>query len=219
MVLGPGGWIELERSHSPSQQTRTAGRCRAAPTHLAQRRYRRTEPDDRRTNGPVIVAGHAYAGAVIAAANDERVKALVYVAALAPEEGRLSPKSFTAMKRIRKPPSSLLTKTDRLDARGRVLQRVRASRHGRSNCSIQSGTAADRTQVHPRAGSEAGVEIKPVLVSDRGRRPYDQSQNATFMANRMRARTHTFAVDHTPLLTAPEKVLQVIIAAAQETLS
>jgi hypothetical protein len=35
----------------------------------------------------VIVAGHAYAGAVIAAANDERVKALVYVAALAPEEG------------------------------------------------------------------------------------------------------------------------------------
>jgi pimeloyl-ACP methyl ester carboxylesterase len=35
----------------------------------------------------VIVAGHAYAGAVIAAANDERVKALVYVAALAPDEG------------------------------------------------------------------------------------------------------------------------------------
>jgi hypothetical protein len=35
----------------------------------------------------VIVAGHAYAGAVIAAMNEERVKALVYVAALAPEEG------------------------------------------------------------------------------------------------------------------------------------
>ena len=40
-----------------------------------------------RTHGPVIVAGHAYAGAVIATANDERVKALVYVAALAPDEG------------------------------------------------------------------------------------------------------------------------------------
>ena len=40
-----------------------------------------------RTEGPVIVAGHAYAGAVIATANDERVKALVYVAALAPDEG------------------------------------------------------------------------------------------------------------------------------------
>src|ERR1700744_2698371 len=40
-----------------------------------------------RTQGPVIVAGHAYAGAVIATAHDERVKGLVYVAALAPDEG------------------------------------------------------------------------------------------------------------------------------------
>src|SRR5260370_29448894 len=40
-----------------------------------------------RTQRPVTLAGHAYAGAVIATANDERVKALVYVAALAPDEG------------------------------------------------------------------------------------------------------------------------------------
>jgi pimeloyl-ACP methyl ester carboxylesterase len=40
-----------------------------------------------RTHGPVILAGHAYAGAVIAKAHEERVTALVYVAALAPEEG------------------------------------------------------------------------------------------------------------------------------------
>jgi len=40
-----------------------------------------------RTKGPVIVAGHAYAGAVIATADDARVKALIYVAALAPDEG------------------------------------------------------------------------------------------------------------------------------------
>src|SRR6202044_3345020 len=40
-----------------------------------------------RTTGPVILAGHAYAGAVIAAAHDNRVKSLVYIAALAPDEG------------------------------------------------------------------------------------------------------------------------------------
>ena len=40
-----------------------------------------------RTKGPLIVAGHAYAGAVIAGTDEERVKALVYVAALAPDEG------------------------------------------------------------------------------------------------------------------------------------
>src|SRR5580693_9026377 len=37
-----------------------------------------------RVNGPIVLAGHAYAGAVIGAVRDERVKALVYVAALAP---------------------------------------------------------------------------------------------------------------------------------------
>src|ERR1700734_1313363 len=40
-----------------------------------------------RVSGPVVLAGHAYAGAVISAMRDERVKALVYVAALAPDEG------------------------------------------------------------------------------------------------------------------------------------
>jgi pimeloyl-ACP methyl ester carboxylesterase len=40
-----------------------------------------------RTSGPVVLAGHAYAGAVIGAADDTRVKSLVFVAALAPDEG------------------------------------------------------------------------------------------------------------------------------------
>jgi pimeloyl-ACP methyl ester carboxylesterase len=40
-----------------------------------------------RMPGPVVLAGHAYAGAVIAAVRSEKVKALVYVAALAPDEG------------------------------------------------------------------------------------------------------------------------------------
>ncbi len=40
-----------------------------------------------RAAGPVIVVGHAYAGAVIGATRNEKVRALVYVAALAPDEG------------------------------------------------------------------------------------------------------------------------------------
>ncbi len=40
-----------------------------------------------RTSGPVILAGHAYGGAVIGAIGEERVKSFVYVAALAPDEG------------------------------------------------------------------------------------------------------------------------------------
>src|SRR5258707_9704704 len=40
-----------------------------------------------RTEGPIVLAGHAYAGAVIALARPERVKALVFVTALSPDEG------------------------------------------------------------------------------------------------------------------------------------
>src|SRR6204780_3245264 len=40
-----------------------------------------------RVEGPVVLVGHAYAGAVIAATRDEKVRSLVYVAALAPDEG------------------------------------------------------------------------------------------------------------------------------------
>jgi pimeloyl-ACP methyl ester carboxylesterase len=40
-----------------------------------------------RTEGPIVLVGHAYAGAVIALARPERVKALVFVTALAPDEG------------------------------------------------------------------------------------------------------------------------------------
>jgi hypothetical protein len=51
-----------------------------------------------RTQGPVILAGHAYAGAVIGAVNDKRVKALVYIAALAPHEGETVARLFAKMK-------------------------------------------------------------------------------------------------------------------------
>src|ERR1700710_2146452 len=40
-----------------------------------------------RIDGPVVLVGHAYAGAVIAATRSEKVRSLVYVAALAPDEG------------------------------------------------------------------------------------------------------------------------------------
>jgi hypothetical protein len=38
-----------------------------------------------------------------------------------------------------------------------------------------------------------------------------------FMAERMNAAIRSFAVDHTPLLTAPDKVAGIIIEAAKAT--
>jgi pimeloyl-ACP methyl ester carboxylesterase len=57
-----------------------------------------------RTDGPVILAGHAYAGAVIAAVTHERVKALVYIAGLAPDEGETVAQVFYRDERHPKSP-------------------------------------------------------------------------------------------------------------------
>src|SRR5580700_6115469 len=40
-----------------------------------------------RIQGPVLLAGHAYGGAPMAGVTSERVKGLVYIAALAPDAG------------------------------------------------------------------------------------------------------------------------------------
>ena len=47
-----------------------------------------------RITGPVVLVGHAYSGAVIAAVPEERVKSLVYLAALAPDDGETVAKVF-----------------------------------------------------------------------------------------------------------------------------
>ena len=56
-----------------------------------------------RTSGPVVLVGHAYAGAVIAGPTDERIKALVYIAALAPATVKRWRKFSIARSRIRRP--------------------------------------------------------------------------------------------------------------------
>jgi pimeloyl-ACP methyl ester carboxylesterase len=56
-----------------------------------------------RTSGPLVRVGHAYSGAVMAAVKEERVKSLVYIVALAPDEGETVAKVFY---RDPKPPES-----------------------------------------------------------------------------------------------------------------
>ena len=63
-----------------------------------------------RVERPVALAGHAYAGAVIGATRNEKVKALVYVAALAPDEGETVADVFYRGTRIRRRPSSRRTR-------------------------------------------------------------------------------------------------------------
>ena len=90
IVLAHGAWADGSSWEKVIRGLRAAGvNSVAAPLPLTSLTddVAALERTIERVAGPVVLVGHAYAGAVIAGTHSEKVKALVYVAALAPEEG------------------------------------------------------------------------------------------------------------------------------------
>jgi pimeloyl-ACP methyl ester carboxylesterase len=164
-----------------------------------------------RVTGQIVLAAHAYAGAVIGGMRDERVKALVYVAALAPDEGETVADVF-----YRAQPHPQAPK-------------LAPDSHGL----IYLPDAAFGTAFAQNAPSEehallAAVQrpISPACITVRMERPLWKDrpswfliaeqdrmivhETQRFMAQRMQARVHSHAVDHTPLVTAPAVVVDII---------
>ena len=69
--------------------------CAPIPLHLLKMMWPLCGGPLRELAGPVVLVGHAYAGSVIAAVHDDRVNSLVYIAALAPDEGETVADVFT----------------------------------------------------------------------------------------------------------------------------
>jgi pimeloyl-ACP methyl ester carboxylesterase len=173
-----------------------------------------------RTEGPVLVAGHAYAGAVLATAADERVKALVYIAALAPDEGESVAQVFYKDETHPKAPQLAP------DADGFIWM----PDEGFANAFAQNATdeqiALSKAVQRPIAlksirepAPAPAWKSKPTwyLLAEEDRMINPKTQR--FMAERMKATIRSFAVDHTPLLTAPDKVVDIILEAAKATAS
>jgi pimeloyl-ACP methyl ester carboxylesterase len=173
-----------------------------------------------RTKGPVLVAGHAYAGAVIATAHDDRVKALVYVAALAPDEGETVAQVFYRDEPHPQAPQLAP------DADGWIWMPEEgfsnAFAHRATADQIALAKAVQRPialQCIQEPAPKPAWKSKPswFLIAEEDRMINPKTQH--FMAERMQATTQAFSVDHNPLLTAPDKVVAIILAAAQATLS
>lgn len=169
-----------------------------------------------RTQGPVIVAGHAYAGAVVGTANDERVKGLVYVAALAPDEGETVAEVF-----YRETPHAKAPKLAP-DGDGFIWMPDESFAEAFAQNATSEQIALCRAVQRPisvKCIQEPVVspawKTKPAwyLVAEEDRMIHPKTQR--FMAERMNATIRPFAVDHTPLLTAPDKVAGIILEAAQ----
>jgi pimeloyl-ACP methyl ester carboxylesterase len=172
-----------------------------------------------RTTGPVVLVGHAYGGAVIGALRDERVKSYVYVAALAPDEGETVADVF-----YRGEPHAEAPKLSP-DIHGYIWMPEdgfgRAVAHNASSEATRILAAVQRP-ISVRCLQEKapmpGWKVKPswFLLAEEDRMISPQTQQV--MAGRMGAKVRPNRVDHSPMHTAPDAVVEVILEAAGESL-
>ena len=167
-----------------------------------------------RTNGPVILAAHAYAGAVIAAVTNERVRSLVFIAALAPDEGETVAEVFYREKPHPKAPQLAP------DAHGFIWLPKEAFGEAFSQHASPERAALFAAVQRPIAvaciqekAPKPAWKVKPswYLVAEEDRMINPATQ--LFMAKRMGARIRQEKADHTPLVTAPETVTGIILDA------
>jgi pimeloyl-ACP methyl ester carboxylesterase len=173
-----------------------------------------------RTSGPAVLVGHAYAGAVIAGPNDDRVRSLVYIAALAPAEGETVADIFYRAKPHPEAPNI------QPDVHGFIWMPeggfAQAVAHKASPDQTMILEAAQRpiaVKCIQEKAAEPAWKTKPswFLVAEEDRMVAPETQR--YMAERMGAKIRTYHVDHTPMHTAPNLVAGVILEAAQETLA
>jgi pimeloyl-ACP methyl ester carboxylesterase len=172
-----------------------------------------------RTEGPVVLAAHAYGGGVIGATSHPRLKALVYVAALAPDEGETVADIF-----YRDPPHPQAPQLQP-DDHGWIWLPTNAfaaafAQHATADdhavlAAVQRPLAAPCIQQPvPRPGWKDLPSWYLIAEEDRMINPATQH----FMAERMQAHTRADAFDHAPLVTQPQAVID-ILREAVETLT
>jgi pimeloyl-ACP methyl ester carboxylesterase len=164
-----------------------------------------------RVAGPVVLAGHAYAGAVIAATRCDKVKGLVYVAALAPDEGETVADLFN-----RGAPHPLAPKLAP-DDQGLIYLPEAAFGSAFAQNAEAEDLAVLRAVQRPISPACIGVAVPRPLWKDRPSwflvAEQDRmivASNQFFMAGRMQARVRAHPVDHMPMVTAPAVVLEVL---------
>jgi pimeloyl-ACP methyl ester carboxylesterase len=170
-----------------------------------------------RVSGPVVLTAHAYAGAVIAATRSEKVKALVYIAALAPDEGETVADVF-----YHNEPHPLAPKLAP-DSHGLIyLPQEAFAEAFAQNASADEWALLCAVQ---RPISPACISVpvsRPLwkdrptwfLIAEEDRMIVKETQQ--FMAERMQARVRSHLVDHAPLVTAPSLVVDIIREAITE---
>jgi pimeloyl-ACP methyl ester carboxylesterase len=170
-----------------------------------------------RVDGPVVLVGHAYAGAVIGSARNARIKALVYVAALAPDEGETVADVFYRNEPHPKAPKLAP------DSHGLIWLPADAFAAAFAQNASPEEQAVLAAVQRPISAACISVPVgRPLwkdvpswyLLAEQDHMITAETQR--FMAERMKARVSAHPVDHVPSVTAPDVVVDLILEALRE---
>jgi pimeloyl-ACP methyl ester carboxylesterase len=164
-----------------------------------------------RTEGPIVLAGHAYAGAVIALARPDRVKALIYITALAPDEGETVADVFYHLEAQPQAPKLAPDNSGLIwlpEAAFATAFAQHASADDRAVLSaVQRPISLDCITVPVGRPSWRSIPSW-FLIAEDDRMIVPETQR--YMAERMKAKIKVHAVDHIPSVTAPGAVVDII---------
>jgi len=164
-----------------------------------------------RAPGPIVLVAHAYAGAVIAATRNARVQALVYVTALAPDEGEtVADVFYRAAPHPRAPklapdghgliylPEGAFAEAFAPNATAREQALLAAVQRPLNPACISTPVPRPRWRDLPSW----------YLIAEQDSMILPATQR--FMAQRMQARVRAHEVDHAPIATAPGVVVDLL---------
>ena len=170
-----------------------------------------------RVSSPVILVGHSYGGSVITGAGeDDRVVGLVYICALAPDADETS-----QTQQANFPRTEVFSHIEVVD--GRIWLSPEGTKYFCGDLSEQEQKLVWATQGVPqpdlfnaKVGGTAW-KSKPswYIVGKNDQTVHPDLERA--MAKRMRATTYELDSSHVPMLSQPERVIEVIRDAANST--
>jgi pimeloyl-ACP methyl ester carboxylesterase len=168
-----------------------------------------------RVSSPAVLVGHSYGGTVITAAGtDDRVGALVYICALAPDEGETS-----QAEQDKYPQTPVFQHIEVVD--GRIWMKPSGTADFCGDLSEEEQKLVFATQGAPLADlfsqpvRGAAWKTKPTFYIVGADDRTVQPDLERFVAKRMNAKITELQSSHVPMLSQPQRVYDVIVEAAK----
>jgi pimeloyl-ACP methyl ester carboxylesterase len=168
-----------------------------------------------RVRSPTVLVGHSYGGTVITAAGtDDRVGALVYIAALAPDEGETS-----QAEQDKHPTTAVFNHIEVVD--GRIWLKLSGTAEFCGDLSEEEQKLVWATQAAPLADlfsqpvHGAAWKTKPTFYIIAANDQTVHPDLERFVAKRMNAKITELQSSHVPMLSQPQRVYEVIREAAK----